>query len=129
MSNTLRIVLIVISALVFIYTIRKIRKSQLNIDDSVYWIGFSVILLVMSIFPVIPTFFSELLGIASPVNFVYLLIIALIMFKLFKLAIELSITKRRLNHLIQRIAILNHDVDENTENRLKNIEEGKQDKE
>ena len=76
----------------------------------------------MSIFPIIPTFFSELLGIASPVNFVYLLVIALIMLKLFKLAIELSITKRRLNHLIQRIAILNHDVDENTENRLKNIE-------
>jgi hypothetical protein len=49
------------------------------------------------------------------------------MLKLFKLAIELSITKRRLNHLIQRIAILNHDVDENTENRLKNIEN--QDKE
>ena len=122
MSDTLRIVLIVISVLVFIYTIRKIRKSQLNIDDSVYWIGFSVILLVMSIFPIIPTFFSELLGIASPVNFVYLLVIALIMLKLFKLAIELSITKRRLNHLIQRIAILNHDVDENTENRLKNIE-------
>lgn len=122
MSDTLRIVLIVISVLVFIYTIKKIRKSQLNIDDSVYWIGFSLILLVMSIFPIIPTFFSELLGIASPVNFVYLLVIALIMLKLFKLAIELSITKRRLNHLIQRIAILNHDVDENTENRLKNIE-------
>lgn len=122
MNTTLRIVLIVISALVLLYTIRKIRKSQLNIDDSVYWIGFAVILLVMSIFPIIPTFFSELLGIASPVNFVYLLVIALIMFKLFQIAIELSITKRRLNHLIQRIAILNHDVDENTENRLKSIE-------
>ena len=122
MSTTLRIVLIVISAFVLLYTIKKIRKSQLNIDDSVYWIGFAVILLVMSIFPIIPTFFSELLGIASPVNFVYLLVIALIMLKLFKLAIELSITKRRLNHLIQRIAILNHEVDENTENRLKNIE-------
>ena len=122
MNTTLRIVLIVISALVLLYTIRKIRKSQLNIDDSVYWIGFAVILLVMSIFPIIPTFFSELLGIASPVNFVYLLVIALIMFKLFQIAIELSITKRRLNHLIQRIAILNQDVDENTENRLKSIE-------
>lgn len=112
MSTTLRVVLIVISVLVVLYTIRKIRKSQLNIDDSVYWIGFSVLLLVMSIFPIVPTWLAELLGIASPVNFVFLLVIFLILVKLFKVAIDLSITKRRLNHLIQRIAILNHDVDE-----------------
>lgn len=129
MSHILRVVLIVISALVFIYTIKRIRKSQLNIDDSVYWIGFSVLLLVMSIFPQIPFFFADLLGIDSPVNFVFLFMIALVFIKLFKLAIDLSITKRRLNHLIQRIAILNHDVDENTENRLKQIEESKADKE
>lgn len=129
MSTVLRITLIVISAIVAIYTIKKIRKSQLNIDDSVFWIGFSILLLIMSIFPQVPTFFSNLLGIATPVNFVFLFVIALVLIKLFKLAIDLSTTKHRLNHLIQRIAILNHDVDENTNNRLKSIEEAKQDKE
>ena len=129
MSTILRAVLIVISVLVAIYTIRRIRKSHLNIDDSVYWIAFSVILLVMSIFPQIATFFAHLIGIDSTVNFVFLFVIALVFIKLFQLAVDLSITKHRLNHLIQRIAILNHDVDENTENRLKHIEENKQDKE
>lgn len=129
MSTILRVVLIVISVLVAIYTIRRIRKSHLNIDDSVYWIAFSVILLVMSIFPQIAAFFAHLIGIDSTVNFVFLFVIALVFIKLFQLAVDLSITKHRLNHLIQRIAILNHDVDENTENRLKHIEENKQDKE
>ena len=124
MTLTLRIVLIVASVLVVFYTIRKIRKSQLNIDDSVFWIGFSVMLLVMSIFPQIVTFFTHLLGIASPVNFVFLFVIFLILIKLFKLAIDLSVTKHRLNHLIQRIAIINHDVDENTSKRLDDIESG-----
>lgn len=124
MTLTLRIVLIVASVLVVFYTIRKIRKSQLNIDDSVFWIGFSVMLLIMSIFPQIVTFFTHLLGIASPVNFVFLFVIFLILIKLFKLAIDLSITKHRLNHLIQRIAIINHDVDENTSKRLDDIESG-----
>ena len=124
MTLTLRIVLIVASVLVVFYTIRKIRKSQLNIDDSVFWIGFSVMLLIMSIFPQIVTFFTRLLGIASPVNFVFLFVIFLILIKLFKLAIDLSITKHRLNHLIQRIAIINHDVDENTSKRLDDIESG-----
>lgn len=121
MTLTLRIVLIVASILVVLYTIRKIRKSQLNIDDSVFWIGFSLMLLIMSIFPQIVEFFTRLLGIASPVNFVFLFVIFLILIKLFKLAIDLSITKHRLNHLIQRIAILNHDVDENTMNRLNEL--------
>lgn len=123
MTLTLRIVLIVASILVVFYTIRKIRKSQLNIDDSVFWIGFSVMLLIMSIFPQVVTFFTQLLGIASPVNFVFLFVIFLIIIKLFKLAIDLSITKHRLNHLIQRIAIINHDVEKNTQ-RLLNGDEG-----
>lgn len=118
MTLTLRIVLIVASIFVVFYTIRKIRKSQLNIDDSVFWIGFSVMLLIMSIFPQVVTFFTQLLGIASPVNFVFLFVIFLIIIKLFKLAIDLSITKHRLNHLIQRIAIINHDVEKNTQRRL-----------
>ncbi len=120
MTLTLRIVLIVASIFVVFYTIRKIRKSQLNIDDSVFWIGFSVMLLIMSIFPQIVTFFTQLLGIASPVNFVFLFVIFLIIIKLFKLAIDLSITKHRLNHLIQRIAIINHDVEKNTQRLLNN---------
>lgn len=123
MTLTLRIVLIVASIFVVFYTIRKIRKSQLNIDDSVFWIGFSVMLLIMSIFPQVVTFFTQLLGIASPVNFVFLFVIFLIIIKLFKLAIDLSITKHRLNHLIQRIAIINHDVEKNTQRRL-NGDEG-----
>lgn len=122
MNTVLRITLIVISALVAVYTIRKIRKSQLGIDDSVFWIGFSVLLLVMSIFPQIPTYFSRLLGFMSPINFVLLLVIFLVLIKLFKLAIDLSVTKQRLNSLIQRIAILNHEVDENTSQRLSQLE-------
>lgn len=118
MTLTLRIVLIVASVLVVLYTIRKIRKSQLNIDDSIFWIGFSVMLLIMSIFPQIVNFFTQLLGIASPVNFVFLFVIFLILIKLFKLAIDLSVTKHRLNHLIQRIAIINHEVEQNTSSRL-----------
>lgn len=118
MNLTLRIVLIVASVLVMLYTIRKIRKSQLNIDDSIFWIGFSVLLVVISVFPQIPIFFSNLLEIASPVNFVFLFVIFLIIVKLFKLAIELSITKHRLNSLVQKIALLNHEVEENTSLRL-----------
>lgn len=109
MTPALRIVLIVISVLAVLYALRKIRKAQLNIDDAFYWIIFSVILLVMSIFPVIPVWISEVLGIQSPANFVFLFMIFMLLIRLFTNSIELSVQKHRLNNLIQKIAIMNHE--------------------
>ena len=51
---------IIISILTIIYIIRKIRKHKLNIDDSIVWIIWSIILLILSIFPKISIFFAYL---------------------------------------------------------------------
>ena len=45
----LQIVLILASLFTFIYLIRKIRKHKLNIDDSILWIIWSLVLLVLSL--------------------------------------------------------------------------------
>jgi len=108
MTLALRIVLIAASVFVSIYALRKIRKAQLNIDDAFYWIFVSVILLVMSIFPAVPTYFSSLIGIESPANFVFLVMIFLAFVKIFDQSIEFSIQKYRLNKLIQKIALHDH---------------------
>ena len=111
MSLTLRILLIAASVLATAYALRKIRKAQLNIDDAFYWIIFSSLLLIMSIFPQIPMILSGLLGFESPANFVFLFMMFIILIKLFTISIEISIQKHRLNNLIQRIAIMNHEKD------------------
>ncbi len=116
MTLALRIILIVASVLVSFYALRKIRKAQLNIDDAFYWIVVSVILLVMSIFPIVPTYLSSLIGIESPANFVFLVMVSLAFVKLFDLSIELSIQKYRLNKLIQKIALNNHQSAESDSN-------------
>ena len=109
MSLTLRIVLITACVIACVYTLRKIRKSQINVDDAFFWILFSIVLLVLGIFPDIAVFFSELLGIEAPSNFVFLVTIFIVLFKLFSVAIDLSVQKRRLNALIQRLAIMNYE--------------------
>ncbi len=115
MSTVLRIVLVIVSVLVAAYAFRKIRKAQLGIDDAVYWIAASLLLLVISIFPSIAIWASEILGIESPANFVFLVMIFLILVKLFSLSIDLSLQKRRLESLIQRLAINKKDEDEKDE--------------
>ena len=112
MSIALRISLIIVSALVVFFVLKKIRRAQLNIDDSIYWIAFALFLLVLSIFPQIAIWASDLLGILSPANFVFLFMIFVVLVKLFHVSIALSIQKHRLNHLVQQIALLNHDKEE-----------------
>lgn len=112
MSLTLRIFLIVCSVLASLYTMIKIRKAQLNIDDSLYWIVLSVILLIMSLFPGLVQWAANLFGFIGTVNFVFFFLIFMIIVKLFGIAIDLSIAKHRLNLLIQKTALKNKEEDD-----------------
>ncbi len=112
MSIVLRVALILVSALVVFFVLKKLRRAQLNIDDSIYWIVFALFLLVLSIFPQIAIWASNALGILSPANFVFLFMIFVVLVKLFHVSIDLSVQKHRLNHLVQQIALLNHDRDD-----------------
>lgn len=105
MTFELRIVLIVISVLVLVYIMRKIAKSKLNISDSIFWIVFAVLLLILSIFPQIAYFFADLLGIETPFNFIVLFFIALMILKIFLMTIKISELTEKNKRLAQKIAI------------------------
>ncbi len=109
MSVPLRILLVAVSVLVVIFVLKKIRRAQLNIDDSIYWILFSILLLVLSIFPVIAVWLADLLGVQSTANLVFLVMIFMVIMKLFSVSIDLSVQKHRLSHLVQKLALLNRD--------------------
>ena len=104
MALELRIVLIVISVLVLIYILRKIAKSKLNISDSIFWIVFALLLLLLSIFPQIAFFFAGLLGIETPLNFIILFFMALLILKIFLMTIKISELAEKNKVLAQKIA-------------------------
>ncbi len=56
MTITLRIVLIAVCGLTCWYTLRKIRKSQMRIEDSLFFILLSFGLAGISIFPQVAEF-------------------------------------------------------------------------
>ena len=97
----LRIVLILMSLLILIYVLYKIRKSKLNITDSIYWVIFSGLLLILSLFPQIPYFFSRLLGIEAPFSFLLLFFIGMISLKQF----WISQWQQKTNQMAQKIAM------------------------
>ncbi len=105
MDPILRAVLFVASLLLILYTVRKIRKAQLDIDDSIFWIAFPALLLLLSVFPQLAFYAAQLLNIESPANFIFALVIALMLGKLFLVSVEVSVQKRRLSRLVQAHAL------------------------
>ena len=105
MSIVLRIVLMLVSLVTFIEIVRKIRGAKVQIENSLFWIVFSAGLLVLSIFPGIATYASEMLGIQAPSNFIFLFVIFVLLVHQFFNTLKISQLENKLKELTQELAI------------------------
>ena len=105
MTLTLRILLIVASLLTLLFTIHKIRQARIDISDTVFWIFFSLCLLLMSISPEIMNALADFCGVQSPVNMVFLLTVAALVYKSFTLTLKVSTLELKLKMLAVSSAV------------------------
>ena len=108
MSVALRILLIVVSVMNTLNILRRIRKSKLQIEYSIFWLLFSMVLIVISVFPQIVIKLAQLIGFQSPANLVFLLVIFALMFKSFQSTLEISQLQYKIEELTQKIALEEH---------------------
>lgn len=105
MTIMLRIILILGSLIAGVSVLKRIRKSKMQIDDAVFWVLFSFMLIIFAIFPQIIYFISELTGTKSPANILYLIIIALLIFKVFSMSIHISVLESKFKKIVQDEAL------------------------
>lgn len=105
MSMLLRGVLIAASVLTTLLIMRKIRKEKMMIEESLFWIGFSFMLILFSIFPQIVFKMSDLAGTQSPSNFIFLFIIFVLIVRMFQMSMKISQLEAKFKDLVARIAI------------------------
>ncbi len=105
MSPVLRLVLIVGAVIALAIVIRSVRKCRMTVADSVYWVVCAVLLVIFAAFPGIAFFFARLLGFLSPSNFVFCLIIMLMLIKLFTLSGQVSRLQNKLESMSQEVAL------------------------
>lgn len=105
MTVLFQMVLITVSVLTCAFILRDIRKAQVQISDALFWILFSIVLLIFSVFPNLAEGIARLLGIASAVNFIFLFIIFLLLVNQFQLTVRLSKMDTKLKSLIQKLAL------------------------
>lgn len=105
MTQTLQVILFIVSIITFIFVIRKIRKSQLNIQDAVIWILLSILLVVMSLcLPFIDNL-AHILGFMSTSNFVFSLILFFLIIIVFIQTVKISILNEKIKNLNHYIAL------------------------
>ncbi|MBR1866848.1 MAG: DUF2304 domain-containing protein [Lachnospiraceae bacterium] len=105
MSIMLRSLLIGVSVFSLFFVTRRIRYSKMQIEYALFWILFSILMIVIAVVPEIIYWITAKLGVMSPANVVYLLIIAVLLIKTFMMTIELSVLENKLKDLVQQIAI------------------------
>ena len=105
MSWSMRILLLAGSVITAIYVLRKVRKSKMRTEDSVFWLLFSAVLVLLGLIPEIAMRVSQWVGIQSPANLVFLVVIFLLIIKLFLMDHQISRLHNQLTHVAQHIAI------------------------
>ena len=104
-QTVLRVCLILGSFFTAGYVLRRVRQARVQIEDTIYWLALSAVLLLVALFPGIAYWVSDLLGFVSPINCVYLIIIFLLLARQFMLSIRVSQLDSRLRVLTERVAL------------------------
>lgn len=109
MSRGLVITLIIVCVLTAVFVLGKIKKSQFKIGDTLYWLFFCLLLLAMSVFRKGVYWLSDFIGFESPSNFVFVIIIFLLLIKIFLLDVRISKNEDKIIKLAQKYAIDNEE--------------------
>jgi len=109
MGGLLRVFLIVCALLVLVFVLRRIKKSEIHAKDTIFWFLFALCFVIIAAFPQIPFFFSQLLGIESPANFIFLFVVAILFIREFISTIEIAQLQEKITSLTQVIALADYE--------------------
>lgn len=112
MSITLRFLLLFGAICTAGWILRKIRKLKVKMEDAIFWMVFAGILCVLGIFPGITYWLTGVMGIMSPANLIFLVIIFLLIEKVFTLSIIVSQLEEKISILSAEVALRSHSADE-----------------
>ena len=111
MSITLRILLLAAALVTAAWILRKISKLKVKMEDAIFWIVFAGILCVLAIFPEFCYWLTGTLGMMSPANLIFLVVIFLMIEKVFTLSILVSQMEEKIEILSAELALRNHSAE------------------
>lgn len=105
MTLLFRIILLAVCLFTYFFLHHSIKKERMRIEESIFWLILSLLLLVFAIFPGIPDILARLLGIYSTANFLFLFVIFILLLRLFYVNAALGKLEERVKTLVQNEAL------------------------
>ena len=115
MSNSLRTILLIAAAVSACWILYQIRRLKIKLDHAIYWIVFAVLLAVLGIFPEFTYWLTRKLGMISPANLIFLVIIFLLLVKVFTLSMLTSQLEDKITVLSAEVALRSLDAEHRLE--------------
>ena len=109
-----RVFFIIIAIILIMYIYHNVKKNMLSQDESILWIIGAFFILILSIWPNIVIWLADIVGIAYPPSFLFLITSVFLVVFLFRNSQQISVLKEKNKELIQDLALL--------EKRLRDLE-------
>lgn len=106
MSNSLRILLIAFSVLLFVVMLNLLSKNKVPVRYSLLWILSAVLVFIVGAFPNFISLFTEMVGFQTTSNLVIGIILVMLLTITLILTIIVSGQKKQIKLLIQEVSML-----------------------
>jgi len=108
----MNILFIIIGILFIIYIISRVRKGSFSINESIFWIFGGFCILILSVFPQIIVWLSNIVNIEYPPSLLFMLCIIFLVFMNFRNCRRISEQQEKIIELAQNLSILKSKVDD-----------------
>lgn len=108
----LQLEMAIASTIFFIIIAVALKKNTISIKSSVAWLLLPIVFLLIAIFPEPLGVLSNWLGFETLANFIFLIVIALLIVLCFFLTITISHQQAQITKLIQELSILKKEQSE-----------------
>lgn len=105
MGTSLRIFLILSAVLALVVIVCKIRKTEIQISDSVFWFFFLGSFVLFAIFPQVAHAFSDFFGFDATSNFIFFYAVGSLIIRNFTLTLQIARIRSRFTLLVQQLAL------------------------
>lgn len=117
MSIRLRILILLICAAILLYFVDMIRKDKITLKYSLPWLISLMGVMLLAVFPGFINWVAQLLGVATPVNAIFFIVILMMLMFIFLISLISSRNTQRVIRLVQEVALLKKALADQQEDR------------
>lgn len=109
MSTRLQVILLIVLILAIGFIVSEISKKKIDFKFGIVWIVISLVLILFTIWNGLLIWLTHLVGIVTPINFLYLLAILLLVWIVYSMSKTIALLQEKIKRLSQELAILRKD--------------------